>query len=106
MERFSYDMDNMHIVCRTEEELKKTVEIGSIFGYLPQCYDTVDKSLEIYLRRFKQIKSENKKAALVFYVNEETMFTSMYVCEVSHIGNKHKIRRYNWLEQVMLEYVS
>ena len=104
MERFSYDMDNVYILCRDEDELKRAYEIGTMFGFFPDLYESIDDAVSLQLKRFAEMKEKNKKVTLVFYVNENSMFTSMYVCELENVTNRHKLRSFSWLQRILLEY--
>ena len=104
MNRFNYNMDNVNVLCRNEEELKKAIEIATLFGFFPSFYCDLEECIDTEISTFNAMKSSGK-VALRLYVNKyDITETSLYCTPVSAIENFHSLRCFKWLEKLYEEY--
>lgn len=106
MIEFDYNVNNVHVLCRTEEEFKKALEIGISLGFMPDYYTNAEEVIEKQLDRYRLLKENNKKITLHLYFNEDTMFTTMFAYELERVTNKRKLRSFYWLKTVYCEYLN
>ncbi len=96
-------MDNVYILCHDEKELKRILEIGSMFGFLPDYYEDVDECIENELGVYNFIKTKGK-VVVKFHANFDMSSSSMFVTLIDTVLDIHSLRSLRWLEILLEDY--